>query len=279
MTVVDSYIYPINGKITRTVVSNNLTVAVKNYDGNDFSAGGPLVHKIGDTPRSLSGALSVTVNAGTNTFNAGSTALAAKEVDFFTYLGWRASNTSMFILISRIPYATTYADFSTTATNEKYGAYSGGAPASTDPVINIGRFNATNSGTASYNWSVPATSVIVHHPIFETRLLSANAIATGFTGALSQNTLSYSLQDRDLHYTIDVGGTSNDTTFTLQMVFAFYGYVLNGWAEDNGLFQTLPALFEVSTGTTVNIYKDGVPSAWTNTNTKRVLADFVTRIV
>jgi drug/metabolite transporter superfamily protein YnfA len=168
----NKHIYPVNGIISATVASNNLTVALKNYDNTDFSGTTPLIHKIGSSPRALQAALSVTVNAGVNTFNAGGTELTNKEVDYFVYLGWRAASSAMFILISRIPWATTYADFSATATNEKYGAYSGSAPASTDVVVNIGRFNATNSGTASYNWSIPAIAVVKNEPTFETRWLT-----------------------------------------------------------------------------------------------------------
>jgi len=223
----DKYLYSINGIISRTVASNNLTVAIKNFDGTDFSAGSPLVHKIGNTPRTLTGALSVTVAAGVSTFNAGSTELAAKEVDYFTYLGWRASDSSVFILISRIPYATTYADFHATATNEKYGAYSGAAPASTDPVTNIGRFNATNSGTASYNWSVPATSVVINYPIYETRTLNwtpSITYAGGSTDPTSNtvNTANYLVDGRKVFFSIKStivrgAGDRPNTIYTLPL--------------------------------------------------------------
>lgn len=172
MATVNAYPYSIMGLIARTVASNNLTVALKNFDGTNFSSSAPMVHKIGGAPRSLTGALSVTVNAGANSFNAGSAELATKEIDYFVYLGWRAASSTVFILISRIPYARVYGDFSGTATNEKYAAFSGSTPASTDEVVNIGRFNATLSAGASYNWSVPATDIILQHPIYETRWLT-----------------------------------------------------------------------------------------------------------
>lgn len=177
MAVVNANPYNVMGFISRTVSSNNLTVAIKDRAGSDFSAGNPMVHKIGSAPRSLAGALSVTVNAGTNTFAAGSVFLSGNPIDLFVYLGWRAASSTVFIVISRVPYAKTYADFSATATHEKYGAYSGSAPASTDEVENIGRVNAQNSGTASYNWSIPATSIVVNRPIYETEWLSRNTAA------------------------------------------------------------------------------------------------------
>ena len=41
----------------------------------------------------------------------------------------------------------------------------------TDDATNVGRFNAILS--AGFAWSIPATSVIVNSPIYETRNISA----------------------------------------------------------------------------------------------------------
>lgn len=185
-----------NGYISRTVASNNLTVAIKTKNAADPSANDITSVAIGSTgtQRQITGALSVTVNAGAasgaGTFNLGHAMFAALEQDLFVYLGWRASTSTVFILLSRIPYARTYADFSATAANELYGAYSGAAPASTDEVEVIGRVNVTNSGTASYNWSVPATSVVISRPIFETRWLTYVPIwtSTGTQPAIGDGT-------------------------------------------------------------------------------------------
>ncbi len=143
--------------ITPSVATNDLIVAIKTIAGTNPAAGDEVTVRIGDVKRTLSAALSVTIdNATGNVFNAGSAEFKMHDVPLFIYLGWRASTSTMFILVSRIPWGKTYADFSTTATNEKYGAYSGAAPASTDPVENIGVFYAQNSGSASYNWSIPS---------------------------------------------------------------------------------------------------------------------------
>lgn len=162
--------------ISRTVASNNLTIAIKDNAGNNATTAKPLYFTIAGVPRKLTASLSVTVNAGaasgSGTFNLGATEFAAKAQDVFVYVGWRASDTSVFLIYSRIPYAHTYADFSATAANEKYGAYSGSAPASTDAVQLIGRVNVQNSGTASYNWSIPSTSIVKNYPIDETEWLS-----------------------------------------------------------------------------------------------------------
>lgn len=175
----------LNYQISRTVASNNLTVALKDSDGNDATSTKPLNFNINGTIRQVTGALSVTVNAGTGTFNLGSSELKALDQDMFVYVGWRVASSTVFILISRIPYARVYSEFSATTTNEKYGAYSGSAPASTDEVVNIGRFNAQNSGSSSYNWSIPATSVIINRPIFETRWLTYTPTISSTTGTIT----------------------------------------------------------------------------------------------
>jgi hypothetical protein len=61
----------INGKIVTSVSSNNLTVAIKTLAGSDPSSSDPVYARIGNTVRSITAALSVTKNAGTNWFNSG----------------------------------------------------------------------------------------------------------------------------------------------------------------------------------------------------------------
>jgi len=166
--------YLINGKIVPSVTSDNLTVALKGLDGNDPSATNPIYVRIGDTVHSITSALSVTTNAGTNLFNAGSDELATKEIDYFTYLGYNATD-GVVLGFSRIPYATDYSQFSATTTNEKYCAISTITnAASGDDYTVIGRFAATLSAGAGYTWSVPTfTSInLIQRPIFETRNLT-----------------------------------------------------------------------------------------------------------
>jgi hypothetical protein len=176
-------------KITPTVASNNLTVALKHLDGTDPSTSRPLWFKIADSWRAVTGALSVTVNAGASSFAAGSAELATKAIDFFPFVGWRAASSAVVLGYSRIPYATLGSDFSGTATDPKYCAWST-APAAGDDVVNIGRFEATLSAGAGYTWTVPTftTANLVQHPIFETRLL--NYIPTPTNITLGNGTLT-----------------------------------------------------------------------------------------
>src|ERR1017187_4009213 len=52
-----------NGKILPSVTSNNLTVALKTLAGNDPSATDPVYCRIGGVMRTITSALSVTINA------------------------------------------------------------------------------------------------------------------------------------------------------------------------------------------------------------------------
>lgn len=161
-----------NGKIVTSVTSNNITVAIKTLDGSDPSAANPVFIRIGTTIRTLQAALSVTKNAGTNWFSKGASIFATNESDFFVYLCWNTTDSAITIAFSSTGSGRTYADFSTTNTNWNYWAGSGSAPASTDEVENVGRFNATLGATASFNWSIPATSIIINRPTLDTRIFS-----------------------------------------------------------------------------------------------------------
>lgn len=171
----------LNYLISRTVASNNLTVAVTDKAGNNASASNPIPFRIHDSLRTLTSALSLTAPAGSNYCLLGSSELAGKDTDVFIYIGWRASDSSLFLAISRIPWALKYGDFSATLANEKYAIYSGVAPASTDRVECIGRVNVSLSASATYQWSVPATDLVIHKPIYKTRLLTWAPTITGYS--------------------------------------------------------------------------------------------------
>lgn len=135
----------LNGKIVPSVASGNLTVAIKGKDGNDPSETNPVYAMINGALRSITSDLSVTVNAGTNTFNAGSAELSGKEIDYFVYLGYNATD-GVVLGFSRYPGANSYDDFSATATNEKYCAISTITNAAATDYYNIiGRFAATKT--------------------------------------------------------------------------------------------------------------------------------------
>jgi hypothetical protein len=161
----------INGKIVPTVASNNLTVAIKTLTDTDPTATNPVGIWIGNNLRWITSSLSIAANAGTNWFNSGSAELATKEIDYFAYIGYNATD-GITLGYARIPYAKLYSDFNTTTTNEKYARISTITNAAAgDNYVNIGRFAATLSATASFNWSVPTFSNanLIQEPIYETR--------------------------------------------------------------------------------------------------------------
>ena len=187
----------LNGKIAVTVATNNLTVAVKTLAGNDATASDPIYAMIGGALRTISSALSVTKNAGTNWCNAGSAELATKEIDYFAYLGYNATD-GVTIGFSRIPYACQYSDFSATTTNEKYCAISTITNATATDYYNvIGRFAATLSAGAGYTWSVPTFTAInlIQRPIWETRKLTYSPQPTNFTLGTGTLTGTYSISN------------------------------------------------------------------------------------
>lgn len=169
----------INGKISRTVATNNLIVAIKTLAGADPSTTDPVYVRIGDTIRSITAALSVTINAGTNWWGMGASFFAAADNDYFVYLVWNTATSAVAIAVAREPDMRVYSDRNTTNTNHGYLVANGTAPNATDEMEVVGRFNAILGVSASYNWSIPGTSIIINRPIFETRILSYTNTGTG----------------------------------------------------------------------------------------------------
>ncbi len=177
-----------NGKIVPSVSSNNLTVAIKTLAGTDPSSTDVVYVRINNVVRSITSALSVTLNAGTNYFGLGSTAFATQEADLFCYLGYNTGVSAVVIGFARTGGGAQYSDFSATNTAEKYLAISNATSiASTDYFVNIGRFAAILSATASFNWSVPTFTAInlLNYPIRESRWLTYAPVITAATGSLT----------------------------------------------------------------------------------------------
>lgn len=229
--------YLINGKIVPTVAGNNLTVAIKTLGGIDPSAASPVKVRINsDTYRTITSALSVTINAGTNWFNAGSAELAGKEIDYFVYLCWNttADPDGVSIMVSRIPYATLNSDFSETTTSDHHRVYNAAAT-STDSVVVIGRFAATLSAGPEYTWTVPTfTNVnLIQRPIYETRTLRWQYALSG-TGSMTVNL---------------TGTDTNHYKIVSDKVFVEMAYLAStGGVQSYGIVNTMP----ISRGRAVN---------------------------
>jgi hypothetical protein len=241
----------INGKISVTDTGTGLKVEILTLAGTAPSATDPVYCRIGDTVRTISAALSVTKADGTNWMNAGSAELATKEIDYFVYLGYNATD-GVVIGFSRI-IGNQYSDFSVTTTNEKYAAISTiTTAASTDYYEVVGRFAATLSAGAGYTWSVPTFTAInlIQRPIYETRLLTWVPTTTASVGSFTTTTLNYAtyrVSGASMYINITVTGTTSGapqniratTPFTVLTYDAFgTGYTTDASAVASAIIIT-----------------------------------------
>jgi len=267
-----------NGKIVPTVASNNLTVALKGLDGNDPSATNPVYVRIGNAIQSVTSALSLTANAGSNYLNLGSAELATKETDLFVYLWMRSSEVRL--AISRIPYANLFDDFTNSSTAEKGWIASNSAGSSSgDEFVNIGRFAATLSAGAGYTWSVPTFTAanLIQRPIYETRKLASVSVLTGLSVS-TYTGLYYIIKGKSMSFcpisNEGIGGTSNATSFSMTLPMAVTAASYGGlmcFPKDAGSNQTTPGNMDMSGGSaTINLFKTFYNGAWTNTGGKQV---------
>jgi hypothetical protein len=231
----------VNGKISPTASAGNLTLAIKTLAGTDPSSTDPVVVILNGSARTITSALSLTIAAGANTCNLGAAETATLEQDLFAYLSWKASASAVVLLASRIPGARVYGDFDTTATGEKYAAYSA-QPASTDDVCVIGRFAATLSAGAGYTWTVPTytNSNLILEPVFESRWLDWSPTWTNVTIGNATVVAKYMMDKTVIRWRMEVilGNTSSiagsvqfsvpfATSFTTSTPVAGSGYLLD----------------------------------------------------
>lgn len=266
LTTPDFYKY----QIVRTVSSGNLTVALKNYEGNDPTPSKPVKIQIGGVIRTITSATSYTRASGVNWMNCWSAELATKEIDFFTYLYWSWSIVK--IAFWRIVWTIAW-DFSSNALNEKF-MEAGYELTATDPVANIGRFNAILSGGAWYTWSIPATSVVENSKIYTTKYKDYFANPSGFT--TSSQIAYYMINSNQISIIFDLSGTSNSTSMTFKLPFTptIIGPDFSLWLTyDNWTAKTVNWRCTCS-GNTVTCYSDAGSWAWTNSWAKIVRGQF-----
>lgn len=250
----------LGGRIQATVASNNLTLAVKTLAGTDPSASSPVGIWIGDTLRWITSALSVSANAGTNWFNSGSTELATQSVDYFVYCGFNSTD-GITLGFARIPYAGLYSDFSATNTNEKFARISTITNAAAgDNYVNIGRFAATLSASASFNWSVPTFNAnnLIQRPIFETRW-SAYVSTLTWTASVAPT------GGTNLNYRYQIRG--NNCYVKLQ------GYSMTAGTAVTNLVATTPIQPSPNDATNINFFTAYLGPARTGTTTNLTHAD------
>lgn len=265
-----------NYKLVPSVASNNLTLAVKNWEWNDPTYWKPILYKDGGgVVRTITSTLSVTANAWTDHLNAWRTWLATKEVDFFPYFQWNTTTSSTNLLIRRFPEATTMADIVNSWTDEK-GAIGIVNYNATDTLVNIGRFSAILWVSATYLWTL--WTDIKHKPINESRWLDFGTVFTGFSSSPTSITSTYKVIWDTCFYRPHAGvnGTSNATSMTVTAPFKAVDTGSAHWtwscmAVDSGSFQTNPwCLYYSAVNNYIEVYKTWAFWAWTNTWAKNI---------
>jgi hypothetical protein len=263
----------INGKIVPSVATSHLTVAIKGMDGNDPSATNPVYCRINSVVRSITAALSVTLVDATNWCNAGSAEFATKEIDYFVYLGYNATD-GVVVGFSRIPYACIYSDFSATTTNEKYCRISTITNAAAgDSYVNIGRFAATLSATAAFTWTVPTftNKNLIQRPIYETRTLSWEPTRTlGSTYVATTNTATYKIIDNMLFFLWDGGGNLSGSTGYIRISLPMSGVDADTTPTQtiyDGAARATPLIVLRKTAGVFDIYKTLAAANWVSNET------------
>jgi hypothetical protein len=184
-------------------------------DGNDPSTTDPIAVRIGDALSFFTAAASITANAGTNWMALGSSETAGQDTDLFLYaIAETGAAAGVKLGFSRIPYARLMGDFSSTSTAQGYikGNYTN--KNATDHVTLIGRFNAILGASASFNWSLPGTAIIVNRPIFFTRWLTyvpTVGTTSGSITTLGTITALYRLHASSLFFEHFITITTNGT--------------------------------------------------------------------
>jgi hypothetical protein len=276
-----------NGKLSVSVASNDITVAIKTLAGTDPSTSDPVVFRIGNTLRLLTSALSVTKADGTNWFGSGGTDFATLEIDYFAYIIWDtvAAPDELDIGFARIPFGRIGSDFSATSTNEMFMATSNGTTLTANEEVEvIGRFNAILSGTAAFNWSIPATPIVINRPIYNTRRLTWAPTLAGYSANPTTTAYEYIIDNnmQKIYIREGTNGTSNATNLTVTSPFNASTVTNGAWIGigagfDNGAALTTPVKLNLGSGSgTISFFPTMASSAtWTNVNGKRIVNAYI----
>lgn len=140
-------------------------------------------------------------------------------------------------------------------------------------AVDVVQLVTVDAGTTWYGAQV--------NPVAAGSWTTYNCSPTGFSGTPTQRDSRYSVLGNVCHVYFDVTGTSNATTFTIQLPFAPAGYdatdglvVLGLDVRNNGTDSTVPGLGQCTSGTTLNLYRDYTGTAWTASGTKRTIGSF-----
>lgn len=114
-----------------------------------------------------------------------------------------------------------------------------------------------------------------HSQVIPGNWITYDCQPTGFSGTPTQRASKYIQLGNIVILWIDVNGTSNATTFTIQLPVAPQlatsdGLVFGGfYIVNNGGAVTTPGIAQCTSGTTLNIYRDHTFATWTASNAKQ----------
>lgn len=270
----------VNGKLSVTVSSNDLIVAIKTLSGDDPSTSDPVFIKIDTSVHAITSALSVTAADGTNWAGRGGTMFATLEHDWFVYMGYNSTD-GVVIGFSPIPYARKYGDFSTTSTAETYCKISTITnAASTDPYIVVGRFAATLSAGAGYTWTVPTftNANLIQEPVYNSEWRDWNCVPSqGYSSVPTGTVYQYMVDGKNCYLAMReaTNGTSDTTgasiypipftskTITNGLWFGF-AYIVNNSAVD------APGWCYVSNNSSTIVFQRSAAAAFTASGGRRI---------
>lgn len=244
------------GRLHVAVSSGTLTLSLRTLSGGHPSSSDPVRVRMGDTERVVTAPLSVSAATGTNWCNAGGAELATQEVDYFAYLGYNATD-GVVMGFSRIPYGRSYSDFATGATDARRLVTSSTHAVAADQYRSVGRFTAKLSAGASYTWSLPADTRLVHQPVSSTRWLQFRPVVTA-AGSMTISSVGYDIAryrisgdvlEVDVRVNMLTGGTASSIIYLsnpmpsvstledgqMQVIRVLDAANLNGYSVDTGM--------------------------------------------
>ena len=264
-----------NGKLSVTASAGALTVSVKTLAGTDPSASDPVYININGAMRSITAALSITIAAGTNWFNAGGNETKTLLVPYFVYLVDDAGTPALTIA-RKSHYRVVASGMATTTSEDHIYGYSGLTDG--DDMINIGYFEATLSAGAGYTWTVPTftSDNLRHEPTYSSRWMTWTPVVTGYSANPTSVSYLYRVRDGqqyDIDMLEDTAGTSNATTKTYTMPFVSLGktYLSLVSPQDGGTLKAAGLLRCNSGLNTADAFLSAF-GAWTNTGNAIILS-------
>jgi len=215
--------------VVPSVTAGNLTVTLNVLNGT-IGASNPFFGYIGNTLISSTTTMTLTASAGTNWLNLGNAHFRDPSnnpynVDIFVYLCFNTVSNLSQIIMSRIPYASSFGDFVNSQTDNYGRILTGSAPAAADLVRVVGRFSIRMNAALSF--IAPPSFLTVVGRITESNFSFWTPVVTGeFTATFDGSggrSGNYKIIGNMLSYTINAFGNvgvANTASLAATMPFA-----------------------------------------------------------